>query len=155
MGNESGNIRLTIVNLKTELLFIFKEVYNYKNGKNLVGKLVKQYLDLYQPRADYGFVIGGYSWRILGFENDKLLLITENIIGKMPYHDKKNSKPTWETCSLRKYLNTEFYESFNDDEKAIICTTELVNRTLDNKYTREAERIRGRYRKEKALSANV
>ena len=140
MGNESGNIRLTIVNLKTELLFIFKEVYNYKNGKNLVGKLVKQYLDLYQPRADYGFVIGGYSWRILGFENDKLLLITENIIGKMPYHDKKNSKPTWETCSLRKYLNTEFYESFNDDEKAIICTTELVNRTLDNKYTREAEK---------------
>lgn len=140
MEKNSINIILIIKKLKTEILFILKEVYNYKNGKNLVEKLVKQYLDLYQPRADYGFVIGGYSWRILGFENDKLLLITENIIGKMPYHDKKNSKPTWETCSLRKYLNTEFYESFNDDEKAIICTTELVNRTLDNKYTREAEK---------------
>lgn len=122
---------MVIKKLKTEILFILKEVYNYKNGKNLVEKLVKQYLDLNQPKEDYGLVIGGYSWYILGFENDKLLLITENIIRKMPYHNKKNFKPTWETCSLRKYLNTKFYESFNDDEKAIISTTELGDSIFD------------------------
>lgn len=131
MEKNSINIILVIKKLKTEILFILKEVYNYKNGKNLVEKLVKQYLDLNQPKEDYGLVIGGYSWYILGFENDKLLLITENIIRKMPYHNKKNFKPTWETCSLRKYLNTKFYESFNDDEKAIICTTELGNSIFD------------------------
>lgn len=131
MEKNSINIILVIKKLKTEILFILKEVYNYKNGKNLVEKLVKQYLDLNQPKEDYGLVIGGYSWYILGFENDKLLLITENIIRKMPYHNKKNFKPTWETCSLSKYLNTKFYESFNDDEKAIICTTELGNSIFD------------------------
>jgi hypothetical protein len=34
---------------------------------------------------------------------------------------------TWETCTLRQYLNGEFYNSFRDNEKAMIAETRNVN----------------------------
>jgi len=34
---------------------------------------------------------------------------------------------TWETCTLRKYLNNEFYNQFGSEEKDRIRLTSLVN----------------------------
>jgi len=73
-------------------------------------------------------IFGVYTWRVLDKQDGKALLLSENVIASMPYHHTKG-KVTWEKCSLRDYLNGEFYNSFNDADKArIILTKELNNK---------------------------
>lgn len=68
------------------------------------------------------------EWRVLAVENGKALLLSEKILDCKPYNDKNNNV-TWEICTLRKWLNDEFYNtSFNADEKVKIQTTQLVNK---------------------------
>jgi len=55
---------------------------------------------------------GDYHWRILDRQNNTALMITENIIEQRAYHDVYK-EITWADCSLRKYLNGEFYDNTN------------------------------------------
>lgn len=44
-----------------------------------------------------------------------------------PYNETKK-KITWENCSLRKYLNSDFlYKHFNEEEKNKILLTDVIN----------------------------
>ena len=71
---------------------------------------------------------GGYDWRVLDKQDDKMLILSEHIIDIKPYHHTKG-KITWEKCSLREYLNNEFYNSFDDDDKArMLLTKGLYNK---------------------------
>jgi hypothetical protein len=67
---------------------------------------------------------GGYEWRVLTEQEGKMLLITDALIGKMPYGPDDT---TWETCPLRAYLNGEFYDSFSADERERIVQTSVSN----------------------------
>ncbi len=60
-------------------------------------------------------VFSGYEWRILDIQDDKALIITEDIIEQRPYHNAYNDI-TWADCALRKYLNDEFYDKFNETD---------------------------------------
>ena len=65
------------------------------------------------------------DWRVLTVENNKALLISEKILEKRPYNvDGKDI--TWENCTLRKYLNNEFYNSL-DAAKSTISETRNDN----------------------------
>jgi hypothetical protein len=65
------------------------------------------------------------EWRLLAFDEneDKALIMTENIVGQRPYHNEQKSV-TWDKCSLRAYLNGEgefegkgfINEAFSEDE---------------------------------------
>ena len=60
------------------------------------------------------------DWMVLGEEDGKYLLISKEVIDKQKYNEEK-CKITWEDCSLRKWLNGEFYEkAFKEGEKALI-----------------------------------
>ena len=75
---------------------------------------------------------GGYTWRVLDVQDDRALLITEDIIEERRYHDKWN-EVTWETCALRDYLNGNFfYGKFCAQEQAMIL--EITNANLDNQW---------------------
>lgn len=73
-----------------------------------------------------GYKFGKYQWRIIDIQEGKALLITENIVERRPFN-VKDANVAWETSTLRKYLNGEFYEKFSVDEKAKILTMKLVN----------------------------
>ena len=69
-------------------------------------------------------------WRVLAVENGRALLITDKLIDAMPYN-KENSKVTWETCTLRKWMNSDLIsKAFNSSEQAQIAT--VTNRNPDN-----------------------
>jgi hypothetical protein len=72
-------------------------------------------------------VFGKQKWRVLSVEFDKALLVTQDIIDLRPYHDDDNRFMTWEICSLRYYLNTEFINTFSAGEKSQILTTHVYN----------------------------
>ncbi|MBZ4191822.1 DUF6273 domain-containing protein [Niabella beijingensis] len=74
---------------------------------------------------------GTYSWLVLDIKKDRILIITEDIIALRWYHSDFTDT-TWADCALRKYLNTEFYNTFSQDEKARIIAVE--NHNPDNAW---------------------
>lgn len=74
---------------------------------------------------------GGYAWQVLSVEDNKALIITEKIIEQRPYHNEY-VEITWADSSLRKYLNTEFYDGFSEAEKARIVP--IINKNPDNPW---------------------
>lgn len=74
---------------------------------------------------------GGYSWRILDIQNNTALIITEDIIEQRPYNNYAGGV-TWDDCSLRKYLNGEFYNKFTATEQSRIIP--VLNKNQDNQW---------------------
>ena len=74
---------------------------------------------------------GSYNWRILDIKNNTALIITEDIIEQRPYHNAYQDI-TWADCSLRKYLNGEFYDRFTTAAKSRIIP--VVNVNHDNQW---------------------
>ena len=74
---------------------------------------------------------GSFNWRILDINNNMALIITENIIDQRSYHNAYKDI-TWAECSLRKYLNDDFYNFFNENDRSRIIPTVIKN--LDNQW---------------------
>ena len=76
-------------------------------------------------------VFDKYEWRVLDIQNNAALVITEEIIEQRSYHDDYKDI-TWADCSLRKYLNGEFYDKFTAADKSRI--NPVINKNLDNQW---------------------
>ena len=62
------------------------------------------------------------TWKVLSKENNRLLVISKHALDRKQYHTSY-SPVTWETCSLRKWLNGSFLKTaFNTDEQKMIPT---------------------------------
>ncbi|MCL2057235.1 MAG: DUF6273 domain-containing protein [Oscillospiraceae bacterium] len=73
---------------------------------------------------------GGYDWIVLDKKDGKALLISEKILELRPYNVVEK-EITWENCTLRKYLNGEFYNSLGQAKTAIALTQ---NQNPDNPW---------------------
>ena len=71
---------------------------------------------------------GAYTWRILDIQAGRALVVSENILEQRQYHTSYASI-TWADCSLRVYLNGEFYNSnaFTNADRARIVQVTNVN----------------------------
>jgi len=69
---------------------------------------------------------GGCTWRVLVVQDGRALIITEGLLPYRPYNETY-TVITWETCTLRKYLNGEFYNSFTEEERGQIAETIVTN----------------------------
>lgn len=66
-------------------------------------------------------------WRVLDVEDGKALLVSEQILEHMPYHESFTSI-TWENCQLRKWLNEDFLNSaFTLEEEANVLSLTIAN----------------------------
>lgn len=75
------------------------------------------------------------TWEVLAVESGRALVITKDIIDTKPYNDS-STDVTWETCTLRAWLNNDFIGStFTSNEKSRIIDTELVNQSNLNNTT--------------------
>jgi hypothetical protein len=71
--------------------------------------------------------LGAYDWRVLDIKNGKALLIAQDVTHvNMPYNEEFGDV-TWETCTLRKWLNVEFFYSFTKEEQSQIAPTANIN----------------------------
>lgn len=75
--------------------------------------------------------LGGYEWRVLQVQDDRALVITEDIIDQRPYHTAYKNI-TWADCALRAYLNGAFLDSFSADDRSRILP--VVNKNPDNQW---------------------
>ena len=63
------------------------------------------------------------EWRVLAVDNGRALLITEKLIDYVPYNIGSSLDVTWETCSLRKWMNEDFIvQAFSSNQQTQIVT---------------------------------
>lgn len=74
---------------------------------------------------------GDYTWIVLDIQDDRALILSEYILEERSYHNRY-VETTWAECSLRQYLNNEFYQSFSEKDRSRICLT--LNQNLDNHW---------------------
>ena len=59
-------------------------------------------------------------------QNNRVLVMAKDIVAEAPYHEIGGGV-TWERCTLRKILNTTYYESLPQDKKNQILEVTLKN----------------------------
>lgn len=65
------------------------------------------------------------EWRVLERENDRLLMISRYALDSQAY-DSVLKETTWQSCSIRRWLNSDFLEAaFSDEEIKRIPTVEV------------------------------
>ncbi len=72
------------------------------------------------------------QWIVLDVRGTAALLISRDGLDAVPFHTERSRElfreATWETCSLRKWLNGEFLETaFNEAEREAILETAVEN----------------------------
>lgn len=112
----------------------------YKDSTEKASEIYSQYKDEKIRIADVGDTVyfGAYEqdnetsngkenieWLVLAKEDNKILVISKYALDCQPYNEE-NEDVTWETCTLRSWLNSDFYnDAFSDDEKNLIVQTEV------------------------------
>ena len=94
----------------------------------------RQYDNGYAFSKVYWFKFEPIKWKIIGENEGNALVLAEKILDSGEFYPFENgtTQPinNWEYSSIRKWLNTTFYNTaFNDWEKAIISRTALDNKT--------------------------
>ncbi|MDR1131014.1 MAG: copper amine oxidase N-terminal domain-containing protein [Oscillospiraceae bacterium] len=71
------------------------------------------------------------EWLVLETQDGKALLITQDIIDLRAYNERAYNEEdrdiTWENCTLRQWLNNDFYNTFTDAQKRAITETAVLN----------------------------
>ena len=70
--------------------------------------------------------LGDYSWQVLDVQNGMALVLSERVIERRRYNESFIGV-TWETSTVRQYLNGEFYDKFSAEEKSRIAETRIPN----------------------------
>lgn len=137
MDSAAAEVDSHISEIKTEVL---KQAAPYKeaqakhqmNINSIVGNAVKkgQVVEFGSYKQTGDGQVMPIQWIVLNITGFKLLMISKYGLDQVPYSkDHKAGKGvTWETCALRKWLNSDFYNTaFNDDEKKKIEISKIDN----------------------------
>ena len=120
-----------------EAYSIFQELGNYKDSAEKAGniRVIKNKEKLKNANVGSYVTLGVYErennnsngkedveWLVLAKEGNKVLVISKNALDCQQY-STSYTKVTWETCSLRKWLNGTFINNaFSPEEQAMIPT---------------------------------
>ena len=104
----------------------FSQIKDYKDAKEYLAKSEMTAETI--VRADVGDIVtfGKYTWYVIDKADDGCTLLSEKYITEGAYNTEWEVI-TWEKCTLRTWLNNDFYNEFNDDEKAMIEKTHNSN----------------------------
>ena len=75
-------------------------------------------------------------WKTIDKTDDAVLLLCEKCIELRPLNYEKDANTTWETCTLRRWLNSAFLSTaFDDEEKQCIILSKIINEANSEHYT--------------------
>ncbi len=120
----------------------FTKLGGYKDSSDIAVELIRQYHEVEKLKwAETGDCVtfgaceqdgidGNGSepieWLVLAREGNKALLISRYALDSRPYNSRY-ADITWETCTLREWLNGEFYDgAFSTYEKTRILTAKIT-----------------------------
>ena len=72
------------------------------------------------------------KWRVIKVDNDNITMVADRLLECVPYNDNAVDV-YWENCTLRSFLNNEFYNTaFSEDEQKAVIKSKIQN--TDNYY---------------------
>ena len=104
-----------------------------KNAGNLEATALAAKQDTYvtfghYPQTAEGNDSTAIEWVVLQKEGNKALLISRYGLDAQPYNAEYTKDVTWETCTLRTWLNDTFMnKAFTAEEQKAILTTSVIN----------------------------
>ncbi len=144
-----------------EVAFALLNGLNYKDSNEKLISIKSQYYNTLFSKAEVGSTVffGSYEqdndaengkedieWFVLDKEGEKILVVSKYALDCQMYNEKREGI-TWETCTIRKWLNNDFLNAaFNFEEKAKIssvpvsadkyydCNTNVGNATKDKLF---------------------
>ena len=121
-----------------EAITAFEELGNYGDSSKKINECNDAMLDIKSVNIGDCIFFGTYEqdnnnkngkdpveWRVLDIQDGMILVISEyGLDGKC--YNEIDTDVTWETCTLRTWLNNEFLsKAFSDEEKAMIATIKV------------------------------
>ena len=118
---------------------LFADLGSYKDSAQRAKALFVQYKENALINAKKGDIVyfGSYlqgatndaediCWRVIDKEDDTLFLLSEYGLDCKRFHEE-NTSVTWESCSLRKWLNGDFLEAaFTPDQQLQILESKVT-----------------------------
>ena len=114
---------------------------NYKDSNEKKESIFSRYSKIRFGKADVGDTVyfGSYEqdnnnsngkesieWQVLAKEDNKILVISKYVLNSVPYNSE-DEDVTWETCSLRNWLNDSFINgAFSSGEQSLIQETNVT-----------------------------
>ena len=100
----------------------FSELEDYKDTEEYLSN--PKFIQF----ASVGDIVnfGDYSWYVISKTENNVQLLCEDMVCEKVYNEEYVDV-TWETCTLRQWLNNDFYNEFSEEEKAYIAKTKLSN----------------------------
>lgn len=84
------------------------------------------YFGSYEQNCSYSDGPEEIAWRVLDIQNGKALLMSEYVLDSF-YYNNLADNITWKDCTLRVWLNNNFYNSaFNSAEKNRIVASSII-----------------------------
>lgn len=126
---------------KLSAYLLLSQIVDYKDA----GDKAKEYKPLYKEyglstgKTENSVIFGSFQqyrydssydkydieWRVIAKDSNKILLICDKALDRQRYNESDDNV-TWETCSLRNWLNTTFFnEAFSIEEKKRIQSTNV------------------------------
>ena len=120
------------------LIFAFSGIAAAKTGKSVielehaaVGDIVV--FGAYEQDNNLSNGKEAVEWIVLSIRGDRALLLSRYGLDAQPFNTE-NKEVTWKTCSLRKWLNYNFYEACFDNEEQNRIVSSTVRACKNWKY---------------------
>ncbi len=126
-----------------DAIAVFTALDGYKDSAEKISEIKPKYYKQLLSDASVGSKVyfGSYEqdndtsngkedieWTILAKEENKALVISKLALDCQPYNTSYTTSITWETCSLRKWLNQTFLnDAFSTDEQELLLVTTVSN----------------------------
>ena len=123
-----------------EAITAFAELEGYKDSNEKVKSIYEQcwkellktaqvgdnvFFGTYEQDNDTANGAESIEWLVLDKQNNKILVISNYALDCQPYNEEYEDV-TWENCTLRSWLNNDFYNTaFNEGEKQMILQTDV------------------------------
>ena len=134
-GKKKLFIKIAVAVIAVLIVFVLiNTIHKINEGKktetaNVSDAQVGSYVYFGSYEQDNNTINGseGIEWLVLSREDDRMLIISRYALDCQYYNTDSDSEGiTWETCSLRKWLNESFmYEAFTSEEQEMILSTTL------------------------------
>lgn len=110
--------------LKESVTIGYSTSYDFSKVKK--GDVIK--FGAYEQDLNYTNGKEPIEWIVIEKTKKSVLLLSKYALDRLPYNKGAYTSATWETCSLRKWLNNDFIKSaFNKTEQGMIKNTTVEN----------------------------
>ena len=82
----------------------------------------------YEQDGNEGNGLEPIQWHVFGIKGNRVIFLSDYVLDAQPLNSE-NTSVTWETCTLRAWLNGDCYnQAFSEEEKKQIADTSLENK---------------------------